>query len=115
MTRLVRGLSDMRMYRPLHQAMHDRLPHSAAVRKAHNTFLAWIVEMIDEVVAEPGSDVDRIMVRDIAVAVFEGAHVPNDHGRPAHEMLRYLMESVFSQPLSSGRTAATVSRPRKSA
>ncbi|WP_328483401.1 TetR/AcrR family transcriptional regulator [Streptomyces sp. NBC_00377] len=37
LSRLVRGLSDMRYSRPLHQAMHDRLPHSEAVREAHNT------------------------------------------------------------------------------
>ncbi|WTN38510.1 TetR/AcrR family transcriptional regulator [Streptomyces sp. NBC_00631] len=100
LSRLVRGLSDMRLYRPLHQAMHDRLPHSDAVRTTHNTFLAWIVGMVDEVMAEHGLDggavADAALVRDIAVAVFEGANVPNDRNRPAHEMIRFLMESILA-------------------
>jgi AcrR family transcriptional regulator len=100
LTRLVRGLSDMRLYRPLHQAMHDRLPHSEAVRAAHSTFLAWIVGLVDEVVAERGLDsdpgTDAALVRDVAVAVFEGANVPNGRNRPAHEMLRFLMESMLA-------------------
>jgi len=101
LSRLVRGLSDMRQYRSLHQAMHDRLPHSGAVRTAHNTFLGWIVGMVDEVLAEHSLDadpnVDVALVRDVAVAVFEGANVPNDLNRPAHEMIRFLMESVLRQ------------------
>ncbi|WP_266951419.1 TetR/AcrR family transcriptional regulator [Streptomyces canus] len=100
LSRLVRGLSDMRYSRPLHQAMHDRLPHSEAVREAHNTFLNWIVGLVDELMAERGLDdapgVDAALVRDVAVAAFEGAHVPNDWNRPAHEMLRFLMESVLA-------------------
>lgn len=102
LNRLVRGLSDMRLYRPLHQAMHDRLPHSETVRAAHNTFLDWIVGMVDEAMAERGLDadpnVDVALVRDVAVAVFEGANVPNERNRPAHEMIRFLMESVLAKP-----------------
>ncbi|WP_230196740.1 TetR/AcrR family transcriptional regulator [Streptomyces coriariae] len=99
LSRLVRGLSDMRLYRPLHQAMHDRLPHSEAVRAAHNTFLDWIVGLVDEVMADRSldgePDIDAALLRDVAVAVFEGANVPNDRNRPAHEMLRFLMESIL--------------------
>jgi TetR/AcrR family transcriptional regulator, repressor of the mexAB-oprM multidrug resistance operon len=99
LTQLVRGLSDMRMYRQLHQAMHDRLPHSDAVRAAHGTFLAWIVGLVDKVMAERGLDndpgSDTALIRDVAVAVFEGANVPNGRNRPAHEMLRFLLESVL--------------------
>lgn len=98
LNQLVRGLSDMRVYKPLHQAMHDRLPHSDAVRDAHATFLAWIVGLVDEVMAEGSLDgdpgADAALVRDVAVAVFEGANVPNGRNRPAHEMLRFLMESI---------------------
>ncbi|MFI1506168.1 TetR/AcrR family transcriptional regulator [Streptomyces sp. NPDC020597] len=101
LSRLVRGLSDMRYSRPLHQAMHDRLPHSEAVREAHNTFLKWIVGLVDEFLAERGLDdssgIDAELVRDVAVAVFEGAHVPNDWNRPAHEMIRFLLESVVAR------------------
>ncbi|WP_327714750.1 TetR/AcrR family transcriptional regulator [Streptomyces sp. NBC_00490] len=100
LSRLVRGLSDMRYSRPLHQAMHDRLPHSEAVRAAHNTFLGWIVGLVDEVIAEHGLDgdsgIDAALLRDTVVAVFEGANVPNDRNRPAHEMIRLLMESVLA-------------------
>ncbi|GAA3999877.1 TetR/AcrR family transcriptional regulator [Streptomyces sp. NBC_01352] len=100
LSRLVRGLSDMRYSRPLHQAMHDRLPHSEAVRAAHNTFLGWIVGLVDEVMAEHGldgdPDIDAALLRDTVVAVFEGANVPNDRNRPAHEMIRLLMESVLA-------------------
>ncbi|MGP4043746.1 TetR/AcrR family transcriptional regulator [Streptomyces sp. 2A115] len=100
LNRLVRGLSDMRYSRPLHQAMHDRLPHSEAVRAAHNTFLGWIVGLVDEVMAERGldgdPDIDAALLRDTVVAVFEGANVPNDRNRPAHEMIRLLMESVLA-------------------
>lgn len=101
LSRLVRGLSDMRYSRPLHQAMHDRLPHSEAVREAHSTFLKWIVGLVDEFLAERGLDdssgIDAELVRDVAVAVFEGAHVPNDWNRPAHEMIRFLLESVVAR------------------
>ncbi|HLU54878.1 MAG TPA: helix-turn-helix domain-containing protein [Pseudonocardia sp.] len=100
LTHLVRGLSDMRLYRPLHQAMHDRLVHSEAVRAAHNTFLSWIIQMVDEVLAEHGldsrTDTDAALVRDLVVAVFEGANVPNEHNRPAHEMIRYLMQLLVA-------------------
>ncbi|MFJ1973651.1 TetR/AcrR family transcriptional regulator [Streptomyces sp. NPDC087903] len=101
LSRLVRGLSDMRYSRPLHQAMHDRLPHSEEVREAHNTFLNWIVGLVDEFMAERGlddiPDIDAALVRDVAIAVFEGAHVPNDWNRPAHEMIRFLLESVVAR------------------
>jgi AcrR family transcriptional regulator len=101
LSRLVRGLSDMRLYRPLHQAMHDRLPHSEAVGQAHSTFLNWIVAMVDEVLAErapdAGSGIDVALFRDVVVAVFEGANVPNDYNRPAHEMIRFLMESLLGE------------------
>jgi AcrR family transcriptional regulator len=100
LSRLVRGLSDMRLYRPLHQAMHDRLSHSDAVRAAHNAFLGWVVGLVDQVIAERGvvteRDNDAALVRAVAVAVFEGANVPNDWNRPAHEMIRFLMESVVT-------------------
>jgi AcrR family transcriptional regulator len=105
LTQLVRGLSDMRLYRPLHQAMHDRLPHSEAVRNAHNSFLAWIVEKVDEVVAEHGleDEAAAALVRDVTVAVFEGANVPNEWNRPAHEMIRFLIESIFERRPVAGR------------
>ncbi len=56
--------------------------------------------MVDEVMAERGFDADAGteagLIRDLTVAVFEGANVPNDRNRPAHEMIRFLMESIFA-------------------
>lgn len=100
LTRLVRGLSDMRVYRPLHQAMHDRLPHSEAVRAAHTSFLEWIVGMVDEVIAHgpaPAGGADVAIYRDLVVAIFEGANVPNEWNRPAHEMIRFVLEPLVTR------------------
>lgn len=64
-------------------------------------FLDWIVGLVDEVMAERSldgePDIDAALLRDVAVAVFEGANVPNDRhrNRPAHEMRRFLMESIL--------------------
>ena len=101
LTQLVRGLSDMRTYRTLHQAMHDRLPHSDAVREAHDTFLEWIDAMVDKLLLanrslQDRADVDPAQLRDVVVAIFEGANVPNGRNRPAHEMIRLLIESLFA-------------------
>ncbi|KQW10803.1 hypothetical protein [Streptomyces sp. Root369] len=75
-----------------------RLPCSEAVRAAHSTFLDWIVGLVDELMAERGidgsPDIDAALLSDVAVAAFEGANVPNDRNRPAHEMIRFLMEST---------------------
>lgn len=60
--------------------------------------------LVDELMAEHGLDqapgVDAALVRDVAVAVFEGANVPNDRNRLTHEMIRFLMESALAR--SSG-------------
>jgi AcrR family transcriptional regulator len=98
LSRLARGLVDMRFYRPLHQAMHDRLLHSEAVRVAHDAWLEWMRQLIDELLDERGADVDRTLVTDIVLTVFEGANVPGEHRRPAHEMIRFIMESVLAKP-----------------
>jgi TetR/AcrR family transcriptional regulator, repressor of the mexAB-oprM multidrug resistance operon len=96
LSRLTRGLVDMRFYRPLHLAMHDRIPHSDAVRAAHETFLNWIRGLIEEVLDERGVDADRELVTDLVVAVFEGVNTPGDQQqrRPAQEMIRFLMEAL---------------------
>ncbi|WP_319131136.1 TetR/AcrR family transcriptional regulator [Streptomyces europaeiscabiei] len=100
LSRLVRGLPDMRLYRTVHQAMHDRLQHSETVGAAHSTVLDWIVGLVDEVMAERGlddaPDIGAALLRDVAVAVFEGAKVPNDRNRPAHERIHFLMESILA-------------------
>lgn len=92
---LVRGLADMRPFRGLHQSMHHRMQGSVAVRDAHDRFLAWIRTMVDQVLDDDGLLVsDRAMVADIAVSLFEGANVSDPPLRPAHEMVRFLLQSL---------------------
>lgn len=98
LSRLTRGLVDMRFYRPLHQAMHDRLQHSEAVRAAHDAWLDWMRELIVELLDERGAGIDRALVTDIVLTVFEGVNVPGEHRRPAHEMIRFIMETVLAAP-----------------
>lgn len=108
-TRLTRGVSDMRLYRPLHQAMHDRMPHSDAVRDAHERFLRWIRDGARAVARERGSSWDHDLVADLAVAVFEGANVPNERTRPAAEMLRVVLDALAP---ASVPAAVTTGRAR---
>jgi hypothetical protein len=98
LTALTRGLADMRPSRSLHRAMHARMEHSTAVYEAHQRFLDWVRAMVYEVLDQYQPPVDRQMVADIAVSVFEGANVPQSPPRPVHEMLRFLFESVFKLP-----------------
>jgi hypothetical protein len=37
------------------------------------------------------------MIADLTVAVFEGANVPRSRQRPAHELIRFLLEGVIAQ------------------
>lgn len=64
--------------------------------------------MVDEVMADRRANTreapDAVLVHDLVVAVFEGANVPNDRNRPAHAMIRFLMESIFvSRPIAGHR------------
>ncbi|MER7692470.1 helix-turn-helix domain-containing protein [Streptomyces sp. NPDC097610] len=95
LTALARGLADMRPFRPLHQAMHERLEHSAAVRRAHEQFLHRVRAMVYEVLDRHPRPVDTEMIAELAVALFEGAHVHRSSQRPAHELIRFLLESVI--------------------
>lgn len=94
-TALTRGLADMRPFRSLHRSMHERMEHSAAVHEAHERFLDWVRAMVYEVLDQHPRPVDREMVADLTIALFEGANVPQTPRRPAHEMIRFLLESIF--------------------
>ncbi|MGC4897487.1 TetR/AcrR family transcriptional regulator [Micromonospora sp. DT31] len=98
---LVRGLAEMRTFRGLHQAMHERIPHSRAVREAHDRFLDWIRHLVEAAVDRQGERPDREMVADAAVALFEGTNALEPAPRPAHEMIRWLLTTVL-EPQSSG-------------
>jgi len=93
---LVRGLADMRSFRGLHRAMHDRMEHSSAVRGAHERFLAWIRLMVEAVLDQHPAYADRTMVADVVISVFEGANVSEPPLRPAHEMIRFLLQGFFT-------------------
>jgi AcrR family transcriptional regulator len=93
-TRLTRGLASMRSYRPLHQAMHDRLLHHDGVRAAHDLWLGWVREMVGRVLDERGIESDRDLAAHLIEAVFEAVHVPLEHRQPPHEMIRYILDLI---------------------
>ncbi|WP_240051432.1 TetR/AcrR family transcriptional regulator [Pseudonocardia sp. EV170527-09] len=96
MSHLVRGLNDMRVFRPLHQAMHGRLLQSEAVREAHDRFLDWIRDLVRKMVDDlDDPSVDRELVADTAVTLFEGFNVEVAPPRPGAQLMRFLLESVL--------------------
>lgn len=96
MSHLVRGLNDMRVFRPLHQAMHGRLLQSEAVREAHDRFLDWIRDLVRQMVDNlDDPTVDRELVADTAVTLFEGFNVEGSPPRPGAQLMRFLLESVL--------------------
>lgn len=110
MSRLCRGLNDMRMFRALHQAMHGRLVHSEAVRAAHERFLTWIRELVYEMADEAGDPaLDRELVADTACTLFEGFNVEPGPPRPGTELMRSYLESALRGPARAG-TSASVRR-----
>lgn len=106
---LTRGLSEMRTFRRLHREMHERMAHSAAVREAHERFADWIRTMVGDVLdhSEPATGEDRQMMLDIVVSLFEGANVTEPPLRPAHEMIRYILNATGRGPDTG------VSRPQQ--
>ncbi|WP_371583165.1 TetR/AcrR family transcriptional regulator [Streptomyces sp. NBC_01314] len=97
LTALTRSLADMRTSRSLHRALHERLDHSSAVRETHERFLRWMRSMVYEVLDRHPQPVDREMIADLAVALFEGANAPRSPQRPAHELIRFLLEGVIAR------------------
>jgi TetR/AcrR family transcriptional regulator, repressor of the mexAB-oprM multidrug resistance operon len=95
LSKLIRGLSDMRRFRGLHQSMHHRMEESDAVRGAHERFLVWIRSMVEAVVDAGGGTVDKAMISDIVVSVFEGVNVSEPAPRPAPEMIRFLLQALI--------------------
>lgn len=106
LSRLTRGLVDMRSYRQLHQSMHDRLPRSDRVRAAHDRWLDWLRDMVRQVLDERSVDKNRELVAHLIEAVFEAAHVPIAHRSPPHEMIRFIIDLLADEPDDSrnGRT-----------
>jgi AcrR family transcriptional regulator len=92
MNRLTRGLVSMRSYRSLHQAMHDRLMHHEGVREAHDLWLEWLRGMVQQALDERGIETDRDLAAHLIEAVFEAVHLPLEHRRPPHEMIRYILD-----------------------
>jgi AcrR family transcriptional regulator len=102
MSSLTRGLSSMRSYRSLHQAMHDRLMHEDGVREAHDLWLDWIRDMVRRVLDEREIDTDRDLAAHLIEAVFEAVHLPLAHRRPPHEMIRYIVD-LLTDPAPARR------------
>lgn len=97
MSRLTRGLMSMRSYRPLHQAMHDRLMHHVGVREAHDLWLEWLRDMVGQTLDERQVDTDRDLAAHLIEAVFEAVHLPIEHRRPPHEMIRFIVD-ILTDP-----------------
>jgi AcrR family transcriptional regulator len=102
-TTLTRGLADMRPFRGLHRSMHERMEHSESVAGAHERFLSWVRNMVYAVLDRSDVAVDRELAADVAIAIFEGANLPESPTRPAHEMMRFALESIV---LAGGRASA---------
>jgi AcrR family transcriptional regulator len=90
--RLVRGMADMRAYRYLHSAMHERLDKSPEVLEAHERFMTWLTDLVRETVADKGySPEEREAVIEVAVFLFEGFSVPLPLPRPGHEIMDFML------------------------
>ncbi len=99
-TRLTTGLKEMFPFRSLHREMHERIPYSDAVREAHDTFMTWIRELVYEAVDEADAQIDKELLADVIVSLFEGSHtLPAD--RPANEMVPYVLDSIIGKHAGS--------------
>jgi AcrR family transcriptional regulator len=91
---LLKGLADLRPYRQLHMAMHDRLG-SDAVAAAHDRLIDWIRDLIRAGLEHRGhSGQDRDEIVELVVVVFEGLNVPRVDARPAADVIRTLLAYV---------------------
>lgn len=93
---LVRAIADMRPYRSLHMAMHDRMQRSEAVAQSHERFHDWMRALVREVAARSDTPHPPEMLVDVVVAVFEGANVPGMPSRPASDLIGFLLTSLFA-------------------
>lgn len=100
--RLTLGLKQLYPFRWLHLAMHERIPHSAAVQGVHESFMSWIRQLVYEVVDGAGADIDKSLLADVIVATFEGARAPTET-RPANELIPFILELVIGPVPRDGR------------
>lgn len=97
--RLVLGLEDMKWSRPLHVEMHGRLVHSPEIAAAHDRFIDWIRSLVYDIVdSSQRPDLDRELVADTAVMLFEGFNSGVPLPRRGHEMMRFFIEGCASDP-----------------
>lgn len=102
-SRLTSLLKQLYPYRALHLEMHTRIKQSAGVRSAHDKFMSQIRQLVYEVVDQAGADIDRQMLSDVVLAVFEGARSPTET-RPANELIPFILESALHRPGRTGRS-----------
>ncbi|WCT05748.1 TetR/AcrR family transcriptional regulator [Rhodococcus qingshengii] len=94
-TRIVQGMADMRSYRYLHSAMHERLDKSPEVLEAHDRFMKWLTDLVRETVqAGNYSPEEQESIVEIAVFLFEGFSVPLPLPRPGHELMDFLLSRM---------------------
>jgi AcrR family transcriptional regulator len=92
---LLRGLTDLRPYRLLHMAMHDRLDVDV-VAATHDRLIGWIRGMARAGLAYHGvADARADDVADLVVLLVEGLNVPGVPTRTAAEALQTLMTVVL--------------------
>jgi AcrR family transcriptional regulator len=92
---LVQGMADMRGYRYLHSAMHERLDKSPEVRQAHDRFMTWLTDLVRETVQDGNhSAQEQDYIVEIAVFLFEGFSVPLPLPRPGHELMDFLLSRM---------------------
>lgn len=97
----------MYSYRSLHREMHERMPYSDAVATAHETFMTWMRGLVHQVVDASTVDLDRDVVADLVLAVFEGSNT-GSVSRPAHEMIPLALESILRSRPRRRRVAPPV-------
>jgi AcrR family transcriptional regulator len=95
LSKLIRGLDDMRAFRGLHRSMHSRLHESTAVREAHDRLLDWIRTNVNRVTDHHPGVNDRELVADIVVTLFEGANVADSPLRPAVAMIPIVLDALL--------------------
>lgn len=91
---LLKGLADLRPYRHLHMAMHERL-ESDAVAAAHDRLIGWVRDLVRaglEHRRHSGDDDEEIV--ELVLVLFEGLNVPRVDGRPAADVIRTLLQYV---------------------
>jgi len=94
--RLTLGMKRLYPYRFLHLDMHARIQQSETVRQAHDRFMSWMQGLVYEIVDQAGAGVDRQILAEVVVAIFEGARTPTET-RPAVELIPFVLRLAIGK------------------